>query len=527
MRRMVILTAEQMKRIDQRAETDHGIPADHLMDNAGREVALALARRHGDLAARRILILCGKGNNGGDGLTAARHLLGMGVRARVALLCRASELSGPAAGACEKARSSGVVVEEIADDESWAALRRWLPENDLLVDALLGTGLRGEARGRAREAIEAINGAGCDVVSIDVPSGLSGSDALAPAIAVEADATIALAALKIPHVFPPAMRFAGKVEVADIGIPEAAIEAERPDLHFMDEAAARGLLPRRRRSDHKGTYGHVLAVAGSRGKSGAAVLLARAALRSGAGLVTVAAPASAQPMIAASVPEAMTVALPETEEGTLARQALGAIEALLAGRDVLAAGPGLGTGAGAAEVIRSLAASCRKPMVLDADVLNILAGGKAGARKIGAAAAAIVTPHPGEAARLLGLTAKEVQADRLGAVRRLAREMGCCALLKGDRTLTAVPEGTVRVNSTGNPGMATGGSGDALTGIAAAWLAQGLSPLDAASLAAFVHGLAGDEAARRLGEIAMTAGDLIESLPAAYLALTSFRPASR
>jgi NAD(P)H-hydrate epimerase len=524
MRAMVILTAEQMRRIDQRTESDHGIPAGVLMDNAGREVALFLARRFGDLASRRLLILCGKGNNGGDGLAAARHLLSAGIAARVALLGRGAELKGPAATAFAQAASSGVAVEEIADDAAWTRLRRGLPEFDLIVDALLGTGTRGAPTGRVRQAIEAINGAGCDVVSVDVPSGVSGGDAVAPEIAVEADATIALAALKIPHVFPPASRFAGSVEVADIGIPAAAIDAEGARLHWIDAAIAAPLLAPRARSSHKGDYGHVLVVSGSREKCGAAVLLARACLRSGAGLVTVAAPASAQPIIAACVPEAMTVPLPEIATGTLASAALPILERLIERRDVLAIGPGLGTEAETAEIVRALAAACRKPIVLDADALNILADPSAPRPRI--AAAAIVTPHPGEAARLLGSTAAEVQADRPAAARRLARDLGCCTILKGFRTLTATPEGIVHVNSTGNPGMATGGSGDALTGVAAAWLAQGLPPFDAATLAVFVHGLAGDRGALELGEISLTAGDLVERLPAAYLSLQA-RPNGR
>jgi NAD(P)H-hydrate epimerase len=269
----------------------------------------------------------------------------------------------------------------------------------------------------------------------------------------------------------------------------------------------------------------VLAVAGSRGKSGAAVLLARACLRSGAGLVTVAAPASAQPIIAAAVPEAMTVPLPESGLGTISRAAIPVLDRLLGECDVLALGPGIGTDPETSEVVRTLVGACRKPMVLDADALNILAGPAAVRPRI--AAPAIVTPHPGEAARLLGLKTSDVQIDRPAAARRLARELGCCAVLKGFRTLTATPQGIVHVNSTGNPGMATGGTGDALTGVAAAWLAQGLGPAVAATLAVFVHGHAGDLAAFDLGEISMTAGDLIERLPAAYLWLRARRPSAR
>jgi len=521
---MLILTAEQMRRIDERTERDHGIRSETLMDNAGREIATALIRRYPDLAERRILILCGKGNNGGDGITAARHLKSQGIAARTVLLGRGSELKGAAAWAFEKARAEGVTVEEVVEDLEWSAVRRWLPEHDLIVDALLGTGTRGAATGRIREAIEAINAAGCDVASVDIPSGLCGSEPSVPGPCVEADLTVSLAALKIAHVFPPACRHAGDVLVSEIGIPGPAFEAEKVDLHWMDAAAAAALIPPRDPTSHKGDYGHVLILAGSRGKSGASVLMARSCLRSGAGLVTVAAPASAQPMIAAGVPEAMTEPLPETARGTIAREALPLLEELIAARDVLAAGPGLGTDPETAAVIRDLVGATRKPMILDADALNILAADPADRRF--PAGPAILTPHPGEAARLLGTSAREIQSDRLSAARRIAREWRCTVLLKGYRSLTGAMDGRVRVNSTGNAGMATGGSGDVLSGIIGAWLAQGLAPFDAAALSAFVHGLAGDLAARDLGEISLTAGDIVEYLPRAYLALIGGRDLS-
>ncbi|HZE88034.1 MAG TPA: NAD(P)H-hydrate dehydratase, partial [Verrucomicrobiae bacterium] len=309
-------------------------------------------------------------------------------------------------------------------------------------------------------------------------------------------------------------------EVVDIGIPAAAIESEKADLEWIDAATAASWIPRRARAAHKGDFGHVLVVAGSRGKSGAAVLLARACLRSGAGLVTVASPASAQPTIAAAVPEAMTAPLPETPSGALAGAALPPLLKLLEDRDVLAAGPGLGMEDETADTVRALVAACRRPMVLDADALNALA--VRGTRPA-LEAPAVATPHPGEAARLLGVTSATVSAERLSAARQLARDLGAAVVLKGWRTLTASPEGMVRVNSSGNPGMATGGSGDALTGVVAAWLAQGLKPATAAALSVFVHGLAGDLAAAQLGELSTIAGDIVDHLPAAYRLLEAQR----
>lgn len=523
MRGMFILDAGQMRRVDDRAEREHGIHATVLMDNAGREVAAFLMASRPDLAARRALILCGKGNNGGDGIMAASHLLSFGIRARVALLVDGATLTGAAAWALRTAREAGVKVEELAEEAAWTSLRRTIPEHDLIVDALLGTGLSGPAKGRIREAIEAINASGCEVISVDVPSGISGSSPEVPGPAVEADVTLALAAPKIAHIFPPACAAAGRVEVLDIGIPLAAIEQEKPGLVLADRRFVSKLIPARARDTHKGGYGHVLILAGSRGKSGAAALMARACLRSGAGLVTVATPASVQPLIAAAVPEAMTEPLPESPDGGLAAEALPIVLELLGSRDVLAAGPGLGTGAGTAAVIRHLAATSALPMILDADALNVLAADKGTVSRL--ASSSVITPHPGEAARLRGGSAAAVQADRCGTARDLARAWGCTVILKGFRSLVAAPGEALRVIPTGNPGMATAGSGDALAGIVAAWLAQGLEPLDAATLAAHVHGLAGDLAAGAKGEISLIAGDLIEALPEAYrtLAAPDFR----
>jgi len=518
---MFILDAGQMRSVDERAEKEHGIASNTLMDNAGREVAAWILRRHDGLAKRKTLILCGKGNNGGDGITAARHLLSRGVRARVALLAPAADLTGSAAWAAGEAARAGVEIEEILDDAAWSSLRKSLPENDIIVDALLGTGLQGAARGRMREAIEAVNASGCEVLAVDIPSGLSGSSHAVPGPAVEADATLALAAPKLPHVFPPACALTGSIEVADIGIPLEAVEKESPGLLLADREFVSSLLPVREMESHKGRYGHVLILAGSRGKSGAAILMARACLRSGAGLVTVAVPSSVQPLVAGAVPEAMTESLPEAPGGTLLAEAFPIVMNLLESRDVLAAGPGLGTEPGVASVIREVSARFEGPTVLDADALNVLSAGRGRPARLGERC--VITPHPGEAARLLGSSASEVQQDRLGAARGLAEAWGCTAVLKGFRTLVARSGEPLRVIPTGNPGMATGGSGDALAGIVAAWLAQGLGALDAATLAAHAHGLAGDLAAADRGQISLVAGDLIETLPSAYKSLAAGR----
>ncbi len=523
MRAMKILTAAQMRRVDRRAERDLGVSSETLMDNAGRAVARALLEVQPGLDRLDPLILCGKGNNGGDGITAARHLKERGVAARVVLLARLSEIGGPAVAHLKRALAAGISVEEVPDEAAWTRARPGLARHRLIVDAVLGTGLNGPARGLAAHVIEAINGAEAVVVALDVPSGLSGDSAGIPGPSVRAHHTIALAFPKLPHVLPPAADLVGLLRVVDIGIPAEAVEAEAVDLNLIDEQEAASFLPPREPDSHKGDYGRLLVVGGSRGKSGAAAMVGLAALRSGAGLVTAASAASAQPILAAQVVEMMTEPLPETRAGALARSAAEPLRALLESNEVLAMGPGLTSGTETAALVREVVATTTLPIVLDADGLNAFAG--AAEELKGDARVLILTPHPGEMARLLGpgpdgpATAARVQQDRVGVARAFAIEHACYLVLKGHRSVVAEPGGQVWINPTGNPGMATAGSGDVLTGVLAGLLSQGVPPLEACLLGVYAHGLAGDLAASERGEIAMIARDLIDHLPAAFLRL--------
>jgi len=523
MHAMKILTARQMRRIDERTEREHGVAADTLMDNAGRRVAEALLGIYPALSSMNPLILCGKGNNGGDGITAARHLRSFGVMSRVVLLASPGALEGIAAAHMLRARDAGVTIESVPDEAAWKEVAGTLDDHALIVDAVLGTGLQGGARGLAARVIDSMRDASGEKVSLDIPSGLSGDSAEIPGPALRADHTIALACPKIPHVFPPATALVGRLHVVDIGIPPEAIDEESVDLNLVTEDEAAALIPIREADSHKGDFGRVLVVGGSTGKSGAAAMVALSALRSGAGLVTAATGATAQKILAGQVMEMMTEALPETPEGSLSAAAAPVLEGLSKQADVLAVGPGLTAREETSALVRDLVSRTSLPVVLDADGLNAFAG--RATELDGGSRVLILTPHPGEMARLLSapgakpMTAADVQSDRVALARSFAVDHGCYLVLKGYLTVVAGPDGQAWINPTGNPGMATGGSGDVLTGVLAGLLAQGLSPLDACLAGVYAHGLAGDLASADHGETSLIAGDIIEFLPEAFLQL--------
>ena len=509
---MEILTGEQMRRVDRRAIDEFGVPSLDLMEAAGRGVAAALLEEFPEARQAGVLILCGKGNNGGDGLVAARHLAALGLEPRVVLLADGDGLSGDAATNLAAARAAGIEVHETPDETRWQAERSSLDSGRIVLDAMLGTGVRGGARGLVARVIEDLNRVAPRVAAVDLPSGVDGDRPHTDGCAVTAQRTFTLCRPKVALVLGDDSVRAGRLRVIPIGIPAAALRAEPVDLEWIDADLARSLLPARPSDSHKGTYGHLLAVAGSAGKSGAAVLLARASLRCGVGLVTVATPVSAQGAVAVQQAEVMTEPLAETDDGVLAGGGADPALSLLATRDALALGPGLGSAGATCAAVESIVAGAERPSVIDADGLNAFAGNLAGlaARP----APTVLTPHPGEAARLLDIGNDEVQADRLAAVRRIARETSAVVVLKGHRTLIARPDGRVSVNSTGNAGMATAGTGDALTGAIGAFLARGLDGWDAARLGVYVHGDAGDRARRQLGQESMIASDLIANLPA-------------
>jgi ADP-dependent NAD(P)H-hydrate dehydratase / NAD(P)H-hydrate epimerase len=534
---MKILTAAQMRETDRLTSERCGIPSDQLMENAGAAIADYMASAYPDLATYNMLVLCGKGNNGGDGLVVARRLRERGLSLRVILFAEPTAMRGDAAANLKRWQQGNAELRVVTSKAEWDVARGVLAEADLIVDALLGTGLTGPVEGLLAQVIEDVNavsdhGAGkanakasrrVRVVSVDMPSGLA-SDAVdlgGPVIA--ADVTVTLTAPKLGQMVSPRADRVGQLIVREIGTPPELLDDDSHlKLHWLEPGEFRGLPLVRRRDSNKGTFGHALVVAGSLGKSGAAVLAGRAALRVGAGLATVATPTDVLPVVAAGMPELMTAPLLATEAGSasVANFDYGRFAAILHGKSVLAIGPGLSTDDQAQQFIRAAVLGADQPVILDADGLNAFAG-QAELLNTRKAAMLAITPHPGEMARLLGLTVPDVQARRLDVALETAARWNACVILKGFHTILALPDGRAFVNTTGNPGMATGGTGDVLTGMLAGLTAEfGVEHWERVlGLGIYLHGLAGDLAAARVGEIPLVASDLIEALPAAFAQL--------
>lgn len=498
-----VLTPVEAAELD-RASQERGITADMLMEAAGREVADAALRLLGGAYGRRAVVVCGKGNNGGDGLVAARHLDRAGVRTTVLLLDEA--LRGPAATNLERLEHTGVRIRPF----SAAAAARELERADVAVDAIFGTGFHGVPDGPHAEAIAALNTAAVPLVAVDIPSGVDGETGAVEGEAVKADLTVTFGAAKPGLFLPPGATHAGVIEIEPIGFPA---ELVRSDLLLVEAEDVASVLPARQPESHKRSVGYAVVVGGSRQMTGAVALAGAAAYRAGAGLVAVAVPEGILPVAQVAVREAVFVALPETSSGSVAGGSE-RLDEVLGQAGALAIGPGMTTDERTTAWVREMVRSSEVPVVLDADGLNAFAGRAEDLadRK----ADLIVTPHVGEFARLAGVSAREVEGDRVRRIRDLASRTGATVLLKGSRTLIAAPDGIVRINPTGGPFLATGGTGDVLTGTIAAFVARGCAPIDAASSAAYVHGIAGRLAATERGDGA-TAGDVLERIPDALL----------
>ncbi|MGH9401547.1 MAG: NAD(P)H-hydrate dehydratase [Terriglobia bacterium] len=519
---MKILTAAQMQRIDQMTTEQWGVPSLDLMENAGAGVVRFLTARYTPLAAQKILVVCGRGNNGGDGLVVARLLRKDGLSPRVLLFAEPTALQGDAAVNYARLAESGA-PEIVPDSEAWLRIRPSLSSSTLIVDALLGTGLSKPLHGFLLDVVRDLNGiSGARRVAVDLPSGISADTGELIGECIHAEASVTFTAPKYAHIFPPACEQVGEWKVEEIGTPREKMEND-PDL-FLNLIRREDLLwltAPRKLDSHKGLYGHALILAGSVGKTGAAALAAKAALRAGAGLVTVATAVSALPTVAAHGMEFMTEPLPETPAGTVALRALdeGLLDRLAEGKSAVAVGPGLGSHPETAEMIRKFVNRCPAPVVLDADGLNAFAGRMGDLKAAGRVR--VLTPHPGEMARLTGLATADIQQRRIEVAREFATQYNVYLALKGARTLIASPSGQVAVNPTGNPGMATGGTGDCLTGLIAGLMAQHGSRevSSVVEAAVYLHGMAGDIAARRMGETSMIAGDLLEAIPQAFISL--------
>jgi NAD(P)H-hydrate epimerase len=523
---MKILTAAEMREVDRLTAERAGVPSLTLMENAGTAVADFLQRQFPSFERRKILVLCGKGNNGGDGFVVARRLRERGADPRVLLFATPESVHGDAAVNLKRWREMGGELQVVQRVEEWQAAASF-SGNEVVVDALLGTGLRGPVEGLLQRVIQDVNHRppGAYVVAVDTPSGLASDSGELTGDAVVANSTVTFTAPKLGQVLGSGSSMTGGLVVCDIGSPRSLTEeAGGGNMHWLEAREFAWVRPRRQPTANKGDYGHALIVAGSRGKGGAAVLCGWAALRAGAGLVTVATPDPVLATVAASVPELMTEPLVATEEGTISLRCFeyGKFAALPKGKRVAAVGPGLSTNAETQQVIRQIVSEIRLPVILDADGLNAYAG-RSGDLKAAGGHPLAITPHPGEMARLLGTTVQAVQQDRVGVARRAAAEWGIFVVLKGFETVIAAPDGRVWINSTGNPGMATAGTGDVLTGMLAGLTAQLGAESWPLSLCygVYLHGLAGDIAAAETGEAPLMASDVIRAIPRALAALGS------
>jgi NAD(P)H-hydrate epimerase len=511
-----ILTPQESVALD-RASSERGVSVATLMEKAGRAVARAAATACGGTYGRRAVVVCGKGNNGGDGLVAARYLDRWGMAVTTILLAPSDAFTGAAAASLRRLVETGTRCLPF----SGRGLDRELARADVVVDAVFGTGFRGVAEGSLAAAIAAINQGLAAVVAVDIPSGVDGETGSVAGIAVQADTTVALGALKPGVVFHPGAAHAGEVQVADIGFPRDLI---RTDLWLAERSDVVGLLRPRGPETHKREVGTVLVVAGSRTMTGAAILAASAAYRAGGGLVTLAVPEGILPIVQSAITEATFLPLPETPEGTISEEAWPLLEerlALAGSAAAAAVGPGLTTHPSTAELVRRLVVASSVPLVLDADGLGAFAG--RGALISEHRSELVMTPHAGEFGRLAGLSSEDVTKDRVGHARKAAAEYRSTVLLKGSRTVIAEPAGRAMVNPTGGPYLATGGTGDVLTGAIAAFLARGLAPSDAALLGAYAHGLAGKAAHAELGE-GTVASDVSARLPRVLAELARGRP---
>jgi NAD(P)H-hydrate epimerase len=514
---MKLLTAAEMRELDRRAIAEVGIPSLVLMENAGRSTYQVLRREFPELSGE-VAVLAGRGNNGGDGFVVARYLANAGTPVAVFLLGRRDQVGGDARVNLEILAHQGLEVVEILEESHLQAALDRLARAGLIVDALLGTGLNSPVTGLLASLIHQVNHLKRQVLAVDLPSGLSADTGEALGVAVKADVTVTCGWPKIGLIMAPGRGYVGRLWQADLSVPpDLAREAK---VSMAEARELRGLLPPRPWDSNKGTFGHLLVLAGSEGKTGAAALASRGGLRAGAGLVTLGVAQSLIDIMAVKITEAMTLPLPQAEEArALGRRALEPIEAFARGCAALALGPGLGTHPETRELVRTLVQRLDRPMVVDADGINALAGDPSGlplnnkTKNLGAAAPRILTPHPGELARLLGCSVKEVQSRRLAVARETAAQYGAVLVLKGAQTIVAAPDGRLSLNPTGNPALASGGTGDVLTGLIGGFLAQGLSAWDAARLGVYLHGLCADRFAARHGPRGLVAGDLLSLFP--------------
>jgi NAD(P)H-hydrate epimerase len=520
---MKLVSAEQMRELDRRTIEEFEISGEILMDRAGFGVSDAVQRLIDATGLYHpvVHLIAGRGNNGGDAFAAARFLKEDGYLVEVWLAAAANEVKGDALKHLSRMKQAGVTFRELPTKDDWEDAQAFPPHCDILVDGVLGTGSSGPARGPAVGAIQYINARSQNalVVAIDLPSGLDADTGEARGEVVRADLTATMALPKKGLVQPAAREYVGTVEVVDLGIPDELVSTIEPGSQELIYATdLRPCFPRRRRNSHKGDYGRVLIIGGARGYAGAVAMASQAAVSSGAGLVTVLTPESIVPIVAGASLESMVMGGKETRSGSLAPEVWPEWKARLEDFDAVLIGPGLTREESSLTLVQNVLQVCTRPLVLDADAISVLAGHAEQLKKV--KAPVLITPHPGEFAALFARPVDEVQKDRSKAACDAAVKTGCTVILKGAGTVVAQAGKPAAINLTGNPGMATGGSGDVLAGVLVALLGQGLAPYDAARAAVYLHGRAGDMVALRRSQAGLTAGDLIRELPYVFRDVT-------
>lgn len=521
---MKLATAKEMRNIDARAMGEYSIASLDLMESAGGGVASVMESEFAPMSGKHVTVVCGKGNNGGDGLVIARHLRSIGAEVKVFILAKGEDLKGDPKINLERWLSMGESVAELdgEDAAAWGDLAESIARPGLVVDAILGTGSFGPLKGVVAKAVAAMSECRCPIVAVDLPTGVNSDTGAAQEPCISATLTATLALMKRGLFLYPGVERAGEVVLVDIGIPAACVKGENIGTELFEHARGVALLPERPFNAHKGYCGRVAVVGGSVGLTGAVALAGLGAMRSGSGLVTAHVPADLNPILEVKLTEVMTSPLPQTAETSLSSSALPKILELAGSMDALLLGPGLSRNEETAGLVREFAREHKKmpppkaPVVLDADGINAFEGELDLLRDSGW----VLTPHPGEMSRLTGAGIKDIEETRIDSARELAMDCGMTVVLKGAPTVTADRDGLCYVNSTGNPGMATGGSGDVLSGMILSFLGQGLDGPQAAVLAVYLHGLAGDLAAEENTVWGMSAGDIVDHLPEALLSLS-------
>ena len=508
---MKIVKAAEMREIDRRASSEFGIPSIVLMENAGLRTVEIIEEYLGQSPGKKVTIIAGKGNNGGDGLVAARHLINAGVQVDIFILGEEDQLSPDAQINYRILANMGARFNILRDEAGLDLLMLSLLSSDLAVDAIYGIGFQGALKDFESRVISIINFSKIPVVSVDVPSGLEADTGKVHGEAVRASHTVTFALPKLGLLLSYGQEYVGTLTVADISIPLPLLHDAGIRDNLIDENMIKPMIKKRSPESHKGTYGHAAVIGGSLGMTGAVMMTSYAALRTGAGLVTAALPESLVPVFSSALMEVMSTPLVETSEATISAEAIPAIENLLDSSSVCAVGPGLSRYAESNKIVSFILENSGIPLVIDADGLNALQGNTSILKN--RQVPLVLTPHPGEMSRLTGRSIEEIQAHRIEIARTFAQNHGIILVLKGSRTVVATPGGEVYLNINGNPGMATAGSGDVLCGIITGLIAQGLKPQEAAVAGVYIHGRSGDLAAERLGERGLVAVDLIQYLP--------------